>query len=310
MELIRGIHNIRQQHHGCALTIGNFDGVHLGHQHVLEKLLEQARLRKLPATVMVFEPQPLEVFAKQQAPARLTRFREKYQALKALGVDRMLCVNFNPQFAEQTADYFIEDLLVKGLGVEYLAVGDDFRFGRGRSGDFAALQQAGERFGFTVTNSHSFCVEQRRVSSTAIRELLAHGHFEDAKQMLGRAFHFSGRVVHGQKLGRQLGFATANLRLDRKVPPLTGVYAVNAELPDGRTFPGVANVGKRPTAGGEQLLLETHLFGFSENLYGQFLRVEPQLKLRDEVKFPSLEALKAQVELDIKQAKSFYDLAE
>ncbi|UPW17763.1 bifunctional riboflavin kinase/FAD synthetase [Agarivorans sp. TSD2052] len=312
MELIRGIRNIKARHYGCALSIGNFDGVHLGHQQVIKSLVEQARQRGLPAVVMIFEPQPLEVFAKHQAPARISRFRDKYQQLKSLGVDRLLVVRFNDQFAQQSADYFVRQLLVELLGIKYLAVGDDFHFGKGREGNFASLQAVKERYGFELTATDSFCMNQSRVSSTLLRQYLADADFNTVAQLLGRKFAFSGKVIHGQKLGRQLGFATANLKVARNVCPIHGVFAIKAYVqgqPEHR-FSGIANIGWRPTAAGKDLLVEAHLFEFDANLYGQRLVVEPQLKIRDEQKFDSLDALKAQVNLDIKRAKAYYGLAE
>ncbi|WP_221074583.1 bifunctional riboflavin kinase/FAD synthetase [Agarivorans aestuarii] len=312
MELIRGIRNIKARHYGCALSIGNFDGVHLGHQQVIKRLVDQARQRSLPAVVMIFEPQPLEVFAKDKAPARISRFRDKYQQLKSLGVDRLLVVRFSHEFAQQSADYFVRQLLVELLGVKYLAVGDDFHFGKGREGNFASLQAAKKQYGFELTATDSFCLNQQRVSSTLLRQHLAEADFSTVAQLLGRKFSFNGKVIHGQKLGRQLGFATANLKVARHVCPLHGVFAVKAYIQDqpGHRFSGIANIGWRPTAAGKDLLVEAHLFEFDANLYGQRLVVEPQLKIRDEQKFDSLDALKAQVNLDIKRAKAYYGLAE
>ncbi|GDY27789.1 MULTISPECIES: bifunctional riboflavin kinase/FAD synthetase [unclassified Agarivorans] len=312
MELIRGIRNIKARHYGCALSIGNFDGVHLGHQQVIKRLVEQARQRGLPAAVMIFEPQPLEIFAKDKAPARISRFRDKYQQLKSLGVDRLLVVRFNQAFAQQSADYFVRQLLVELLGIKYLAVGDDFHFGKGREGNFASLQAAKQQYGFELTSTDSFCMNQQRVSSTLLRQHLADSDFNTVGQLLGRKFSFSGKVIHGQKLGRQLGFATANLKVARHVCPIHGVFAVKVYVhgqPEHR-FSGIANIGWRPTAAGKDLLVEAHLFEFDANLYGQRLVVEPQLKIRDEQKFDSLDALKAQVNLDIKRAKAYYGLAE
>lgn len=228
MELIRGIHNIKAHHSGCVLTIGNFDGVHLGHQAVLRQVSEQAAKLGLPATVMTFEPQPLELFAKEKAPARLTRLRDKFVQLSKLNIERLLCVNFNKRFANQTPDEFISDLLVKRLGVKFLVVGDDFCFGKGRKGNFKMLKEAGEKHGFEVVSTQSFCLEQLRVSSTAIREALASDELNSAAEMLGRDYSISGRVSHGRKLGRTIGFPTANIPLKRCVSPVSGVYVVEA----------------------------------------------------------------------------------
>ncbi|UTV27275.1 bifunctional riboflavin kinase/FAD synthetase [Photobacterium atrarenae] len=303
MELIRGIHNIKPEHHGCVLTIGNFDGVHLGHQAVLGQVLAKARALSLPATVMSFEPQPMELFAAEKAPARLTRFRDKYLQLKQVGVERLLCVNFNSRFANMSAQDFVRRLLVKQLGVKFLVVGDDFRFGQGRRGDFATLVAAGKEFGFTVVSTHSFCVSAQRVSSTAIREALANDDLPLAESLLGRPYSISGRVSHGRKLGRTIGFPTANVPLKRRVSPVSGVYAVEVYGVNGEPVSGVANVGRRPTVNGVRQQLEVHLFDFQSDLYGHQIEVVLHHKLRDEIKFESFDALKAQIERDAQTAR-------
>ncbi|MBG0761097.1 bifunctional riboflavin kinase/FAD synthetase [Vibrio cidicii] len=303
MELIRGIHNIRSQHRGCVLTIGNFDGVHLGHQQVLRQVSLQARAMSLPSVVMTFEPQPMELFAKEKAPARLTRLRDKFVQLGKLGLDRLLCVNFNRHFAALDAEAFIRDLLVERLGVKFLVVGDDFCFGKARQGNFAMLQAAGEKYGFTVVNTQSFCLEQLRVSSTAIREALADDDLPAAAQMLGRDYSISGRVSHGRKLGRTIGFPTANIPLKRCVSPVSGVYVVQALGLAQNAIGGVANIGQRPTVNGVRQQLEVHLFDFQANLYGKQLEVVLLHKLRDEKKFESFDALKQQIELDAEAAR-------
>ncbi|MBG0756896.1 bifunctional riboflavin kinase/FAD synthetase [Vibrio cidicii] len=303
MELIRGIHNIRSQHRGCVLTIGNFDGVHLGHQQVLRQVSLQARAMSLPSVVMTFEPQPMELFAKEKAPARLTRLRDKFVQLGKLGLDRLLCVNFNRHFAALDAEAFIRDLLVERLGVKFLVVGDDFCFGKARQGNFAMLQAAGEKYGFTVVNTQSFCLEQFRVSSTAIREALADDDLPAAAQMLGRDYSISGRVSHGRKLGRTIGFPTANIPLKRCVSPVSGVYVVQALGLAQNAIGGVANIGQRPTVNGVRQQLEVHLFDFQANLYGKQLEVVLLHKLRDEKKFESFDALKQQIELDAEAAR-------
>ncbi|KJY83706.1 FMN adenylyltransferase [Vibrio galatheae] len=303
MELIRGIHNIKSHHKGCVLTIGNFDGVHLGHQEVLRQVSEQAELLGLPSTVMTFDPQPLELFAKDKAPARLTRLRDKFVQLSKLNIERLLCVNFNHQFANQSADEFISDLLVKRLGVKFLVVGDDFCFGRGRTGNFAMLQQAGQKYGFTVVSTQSFCLQQLRVSSTAIREALAQDNLALAAEMLGRDYSISGRVSHGRKLGRTIGFPTANIPLKRCVSPVSGVYTVQALGLGDEPVGGVANIGNRPTVNGVRQQLEVHLFDFKANLYGKQLEIVLLDKIRDEHKFESFEALKQQIELDAEAAR-------
>ncbi|MCG9574642.1 bifunctional riboflavin kinase/FAD synthetase [Vibrio tubiashii] len=303
MELIRGIHNIKPHHQGCVLTIGNFDGVHLGHQEVLRQVSEQAKQLSLPSIVMTFDPQPLELFAKDKAPARLTRLRDKFVQLSKLNIERLLCVNFNHQFANQSADEFISDLLVKRLGVKFLVVGDDFCFGRGRKGNFAMLQEAGRKYGFEVVSTQSFCLQQLRVSSTAIREALAQDKLEQAAEMLGRDYSISGRVSHGRKLGRTIGFPTANIPLKRCVSPVSGVYTVQALGLGEEPVGGVANIGNRPTVNGVRQQLEVHLFDFKANLYGKQLEIVLLDKIRDEHKFESFEALKQQIELDAEAAR-------
>ncbi len=305
MELIRGRHNIQSRHHGCVLTIGNFDGVHLGHQQVLKQVSEQAKRLGLPSTAMTFEPQPLELFAKEKAPARLTRLRDKYVQLSKLGIERLLCINFNAHFANLSADHFIRDLLVKRLGVKFLVVGDDFCFGKGREGNFAMLEQAGKKYGFEVVSTHSFCLEQLRVSSTAIRDALACDKLDEAAKMLGRHYSISGRVSHGRKLGRTIGFPTANIPLKRRVSPVSGVYVVQVLGLGDKPLGGVANIGNRPTVNGVRQQLEVHLFDVQANLYGKQLEIELLHKLRDEEKFASFEALKQQIELDAEAARAW-----
>ncbi|MGL5289270.1 MAG: bifunctional riboflavin kinase/FAD synthetase, partial [Aeromonas sp.] len=256
-----------------------------------------------------FEPQPLELFAGSAAPARLTRLREKYEALQGLDIDRLLCVHFNQHFAKQSASTFIEQLLVEKLGVRYLVVGDDFRFGKGREGDFQLLVQAGKRFGFEVISTQSFQLARLRVSSTLVREVLKAGRMAEVELMLGRPYTISGRVAHGDKLGRTIGFPTANLALKRQVIPVGGVFAVEV-ICSGKTFPGVANVGVRPTVSGTQARLEVHLFDFSGDLYGQQVKVLLRHKLREEQKFASFSALKEQIERDALAARAWFGLPQ
>jgi riboflavin kinase/FMN adenylyltransferase len=286
-----------------VLTIGNFDGVHLGHQRVLEQVKKKAMLLGLPAVVMTFEPQPMELFAKDKAPARLTRLRDKFELLEAMHLDRLLCVNFNRRFASMSPESFIKDLLVNKLGVKFLVIGDDFRFGKGREGNFDMLKKAGEEFGFEVVNTASFCVEDTRVSSTAIRQALASDHLDESAEMLGRHYTLSGRVAHGQKLARDFGFPTANISLKRYVSPVRGVYAVQVYGVDSQPLPGIANVGKKPTVAGITPDLEVHIFDFEGNLYGKQIEVALLHKIRDEKKFESLELLKQQIELDADVAR-------
>ena len=302
MQLVRGIHNIQPEDHGCVLTIGNFDGVHKGHQRVIEALVARAKALNCTAAVLVFEPQPQELFAADKAPARLCRLRDKYALLEKLGVERLICVNFTRKFASQSAKQFIEHLLVEKLGIKHLIVGDDFHFGKNRLGDFAMLSEAGEEFGFAVTDTASCKMADCRVSSTAIRHALEQDNLTDVENMLGRPYSIIGKVFHGDKRGRQLGFPTANVLLKRRKSPLDGVFAVVVKTNNG-IFNGVANIGSRPTINGLRQQLEVHIFNFDDDLYGQCIEVIIKKKLRQVMKFDSLEALTAQIKLDSEQAK-------
>ncbi|MEI6895669.1 MAG: bifunctional riboflavin kinase/FAD synthetase [Colwellia sp.] len=302
MQLIRGIHNIQLEDHGCVLTIGNFDGVHLGHQQVILALVNKAKALKCMAAVLVFEPQPQEFFSPETAPARLCRLRDKYKFIASLGVDRLICVNFNTQFANLSPQYFIESLLVKKLGIKHLIVGDDFHFGKNRQGNYSMLRKAGEAYGFNVSDTQTYIMADCRISSTVIRQALENDDLVSAKQMLGREYSIMGRVFHGDKRGRQLGFPTANVLLKRRVSPLNGVFAVLVNTHYGQ-FKGVANIGARPTVAGIRKQLEVHLFDFDENLYGQTIEVVIKKKLRSVIKFDSLAALTAQIHQDSEQAK-------
>ena len=306
MELIRGLHNLRPRHHGCVATIGNFDGVHLGHQAVIGQLAEQGQQLGLPTMVVLFEPQSMEFFKPQQAPARLTRFREKLRALSRYSVDWVLYISFNESFAALSAEAFIDQVLVKALGVRYLVVGDDFRFGKNRQGDFALLQARGKQSGFQVVNMHTFNIEGKRVSSTRVRQALAKGDLVSAEKLLGRPYRMCGRVAHGDKIGRTLGIPTANIYLHRKVSPIEGIYVVEVFGLDRQPMPGVASVGTRPTVGGTRSLLEIHLFDFDDDIYGRYINVDFLHKLRDEEKYDSLEMLKQQILIDIEDAKSWF----
>jgi len=302
MQLVRGIHNIQPSDHGCALTIGNFDGVHKGHQRVISALVAKAKTLNCVAAVLVFEPQPQELFSPDKAPARLCRLRDKYALLAELGVQRLICVNFNLKFANQSAEQFIEHLLVEKLGIKHLIVGDDFHFGKNRLGNFAMLSQAGKIFGFEVTDTASCQMANCRVSSTAIREALEQDKLIAVENMLGRPYSIIGKVFHGDKRGRQLGFPTANVLLKRRNPPLDGVFAVKVKTNNG-LFNGVANIGARPTVNGVRQQLEVHIFNFDDDIYGQCIEVIIKKKLRQVMKFDSLAALTAQIKLDSEQAK-------
>lgn len=306
MQLVRGLHNLRPEHRGCVATIGNFDGVHRGHQAILARLRERAVELGVPSCVVIFEPQPREYFAPATAPARLARLRDKVALLAAEGVDRVLCLAFNQRLSKLSAAEFVDTILVDGLGVQHLEVGDDFRFGCDRLGDFEFLQQVGLSKGFTVEAAQTVELDGLRVSSTQVREALARADFAVAERLLGRPFRIRGRVLHGQKLARQLGTPTANIQLKRHRVPLTGVYLVSVEL-DGKAWPGVANIGVRPTVAGDgRAHLEVHLLDFAGDLYGRRLTVEFHHKLREEQRFASLEALKSAIDADIAAARAHW----
>ncbi|WP_048307091.1 bifunctional riboflavin kinase/FAD synthetase [Halomonas sp. PR-M31] len=306
MELIRGLHNLREHHRGSVATIGNFDGVHLGHQAILDQLRDRAADLELPVTVVVFEPQPREFFAGDQAPPRLTRLRDKAQLLAAHGAERIVCLPFNDALRSLTGRQFIDRILIDGLDVRHLVVGDDFRFGCDRSGDFALLTQVGKECGFGIEHTRTFALDGERVSSSRIRTLLASGNFLQAARMLGRPYSYTGRVVADQKLGRTIGVPTANVPLLSGPMALRGVYAVVTRLSGGREFAGVANIGWRPTVGTPRPVLEVNLFDFSGDLYGQIIKVLPCARLRGEQRFDGLDELKHQIQADQAQAKEFF----
>ena len=306
MELIRGLHNLRDGHRGCVATIGNFDGVHRGHQAVIAQLAEKGAELNLPTVVIVFEPQPLEYFRPDLAPARLTRLREKLLALKQYCPDRVLCIEFDRRFADLTHEQFVQKVLVDGLGVRHLVVGDDFHFGKDRKGDFAYLTEAGQQLGFEVVHTDTYIMGEERVSSTRIRVAMQQGNMELAESLLGREYVMSGRVVHGQKLGRELGFPTANIHIHRKASPLQGIFVVTVNGIDAKPLQGVASLGNRPTVDGTKTILEVFLFDFNRDIYGRHVDVRFLHKLRDEEKYDDLETLKIQIQKDVDNAKAYF----
>ncbi len=307
MELIRGLHNLRPRHRGCVATIGNFDGVHRGHQAVLDQLRRHAARLQVPACVICFEPTPQEYFLGEAAPARLSRLREKLAAFKQHDIDRVLCLQFGVALAAMEPDDFIARIIVDGLGVRHLVVGDDFRFGRERRGDFALLARRGEQVGFPVEKTTTFIEDGQRVSSTRVREALAVAAFDQAAQLIGARYRICGRVAPGDRRGRSLGFPTANVYLHRSTTPLSGVFAVKLHGVERYPLPGVANLGVRPTVCGRRRMLEVHLFDFNRSIYGVHVEVEFYRKLRDEKKFESLETLRQQIGLDVLAAREYFD---
>ena len=306
MHLIRGLHNVRPQHRNSVTTIGTFDGIHHGHQMLISHVIAKSRELDRPSLVVTFEPQPREYFRGNVVPARLTRFREKISILQGLGIDHLLCIPFNESTSSTPAKVVIEDFLVRILDVEYLVVGDDFRFGQNAEGDYNMLKEAGDRFGFGVTHLGTMVFEYGRVSSSRIREALAVGNFDLAEKLLGRKYFMMGTVVVGQRLGRTLGTPTANIRLQRYRSALEGIFAVSVSGLD-RIYHGSAYVGSRPTVEGTEPLLEVHLFDFDQDIYGKKITVTFHHKLRDDVKFETVDLLKDQIQQDLIQTRRWFD---
>ena len=290
-----------------ALTIGNFDGVHRGHAVILARLVEQARSRALASCVLTFEPHPREVFAPKAAPTRLTSLREKLELLAAQGIERVHVMRFTRAFATLGAEAFVDQVLARTLRTRRILIGDDFRFGARRAGGIDLLRALGPGAGFEVEAMHTVEHDGNRVSSSVVRAELVAGNLHAAEHLLGRPYSISGRVVHGNKLGRELGYATANVQLRHNRPPLMGIFAVRAHINGGAPLPGVASLGVRPTVKSDgQAVLEVHLFDFAKDLYRHHMRVEFLHKIRDEAKFSGLEALKAQIARDCEEAKNFF----
>jgi riboflavin kinase/FMN adenylyltransferase len=309
MQIFRGVPRPAQRL-PSALTVGNFDGVHRGHQALLARLTAAARTRGLVSAVMTFEPHPREFFAPQAAPARVSSLRDKLQALQAAGIDRVYVQHFNQRFASLSATDFVERILIDGCAVRWLLVGDDFRFGARRAGDNALLQQYAARGSFELEQMPTFDDGGERISSTAVRAALAAGDLPRAERLLGRPYAISGHVQHGRKLGRSLGFPTLNLRIAHAHPALRGVYAVSVHGLGSAARPGVASVGLRPTVDSEgHWLLEVHLFDFASDVYGALVRVEFVKKLRDEEKYDTLDDLAAAIRHDAEQARALFGRA-
>lgn len=308
MELIRGLHNLEPRHRGCAVTIGNFDGMHLGHQALIERLRTTARTLGVPATAVIFEPTPREFFTPQAAPPRVAGFRGKIRALERAGLDRVLCLRFEARLARWTPEEFVTRVLLQGLGTRAVVVGEDFRFGHRRAGDLALLRELGTRHGFAVEGLSGVMVGGQRCSSTALRAALAEPDLARVEALLGRRYRMFGRVRRGLQLGRRLGMPTANL-VARHAPALAhGVYAVRAywhARPEG--VAGVASLGVRPTLGLSTCLLETHLFEEPGVLYGVELEIEFWRHLRPQRRFESLDALAAQMQADAAAARAFFE---
>lgn len=306
LKLIRGLINIPANFPGCVATIGNFDGMHLGHQTLIRQTLQQAQQRNLPSVLITFEPQPNEFFTQKNSPARLMCLREKWRLLQSFSLDYLLCLHFDQKVADLSPTDFIQKILVQKLKVVHVVVGDDFHFGNHRSGDIETLQQEGQRWNFTAQGMEAYKINHKRVSSSDIRLALKSGNTAQARTFLGRSYCIYGRVAHGQKRGRMIGFPTANLFLHRKVVAVDGVYAVKIQGITTGDLYGVANVGTRPTVDGTHSLLEVHIFDFNHDIYGQYISVEFVKKLRDEKRYESFELLKQQILKDADDARSYF----
>ena len=305
MQIFRGLYSPNTQ--PVAITVGNFDGVHLGHQALLNDLRKAARTHGLQTAVVIFEPHPREFFTPEQAPARLTSLREKLQFFATLGIDRVHVCRFNAHFAQMSAVDFINVLHDKLLA-EFVLIGDDFRFGKGRSGDFALLEKIAAVRGFTVQAVHSVLHDGVRISSTAIRAALYAGQLRTAQRYLGRHYSMSGRVVRGDQVGRKLGFPTANIQVRHPRLPLSGIYVAQVHGEGLGVLQGAASMGVRPTVQRDaRPTLEVHLFEFDQQIYGKHLRVEFLQKLRDEEKYPDLATLTRHIALDVEHAKKWFE---
>lgn len=306
MQLVRCLQDLKKIQSGSIVTIGNFDGLHLGHQVILEHVKVQAKKLSVPSVVIIFEPQPKEFFVPDAATIRLTRLREKLELFRDNTIDFVLCLHFNQSFSKLTAEDFIKKILVDALHVKHIEVGDDFVFGAQRVGSFAMLEEAGKQFGFSVKDAKTVFLDGERISSTRVRNALLADDLDLVERLLGRPFQLSGRVIHGQQLARKLGCPTANIQLKRKQAPLKGVFVVSCEL-DGKVYCGVANIGIRPTVKGDgKPHLEVHLLDFSGDLYKRHIRVTFHQKLRDEKKFNSLDELKAAIDNDVTNARAYW----
>lgn len=311
MRVFRGLPNAESRR-PCALTIGNFDGVHRGHRALLEQLSAAAKRLRVETAVMTFEPHPREYFAQlagdeSRAPRRIANLRDKLQALADCGVDRVIVEHFNASFAAQPAERFIKEILVDGLHVKWLIVGDDFRFGAKRMGDLAMLQSAGQQFGFEVVALPTVTHDATRISSSAVRAALFEGDFDRTRELLGHPYAISGHVQHGRKLGRTIGFPTLNLKIAHRRPALSGIFVVQVHGLAEHPLPAVASLGVRPTVEDNgRVLLEVHLFDFSGDCYGKLLRVEFLKKLRDEEKYDDLQTLTQAIDNDARNARAFF----
>lgn len=307
-KLIRSPYNVKPQSQGGVVTIGNFDGVHLGHQKLVGAAIEKAKALSVPSTVITFEPHPFEFFGREHLTIpRITRLREKFTFLAECGVDNVLIIPFNQKLAELSASDFVTSILHQALRIKHIVIGDDFHFGYKRQGDKALLETMGAQLGFTVEAITPVILDGERISSTRVRNALMKGDLVYAENLLGRSYSMLGRVRHGDARGREFGFPTANIYLHRKLTPVKGVYTVYMHGISGSPLPGVANIGTRPTIDGTRSLLEVHLLDFNQDLYGRYVRVEFCEKLRDEARYPNIELLKQQIARDVAAARDYFE---
>lgn len=314
MKVIRGIPPVANWT-PCALTIGNFDGVHRGHQALLKKLVATAKAQDLQSCVMTFEPHPIEYFAPEKAPSRILSLRDKLEALAKVGIDQVLVVHFNQHFANLSPEEFVKTILVQGLQVKSILIGDDFHYGAKRAGNFSSLQEAGKAEGFSVERMDTLMESNERISSSAIRTALEQGHLEKARQLLGRPYMLSGHVLHGQKLGRSLGFPTLNIslanKLHRRKPAAQGIFIAQVHGLSDNPLPAVASLGQRPTVDDSgRYLLEVHIFNFNQSVYGKLVQIELIEKIRDEEKYNDLEALQNAIWQDALAAKNYFEITD
>ena len=302
MQLIRGLQNLKEQP-GCVLTIGNFDGIHAGHQKIIRSLVTRAKSLGLPSVVISFSVPPESFFGRPKA--RLSSFRDKHLFLESLGVEKHLLIRFNKDFSQMSAQSFVEDVLLAKLKMRCCFIGDDFRFGKDRQGDYSMLENMAKTCDFVAQKVNRVTVNGKRVSSSEIRELLRQGEFSMAEELLGRPFAIGGRIMHGEKRGRTIGFPTINISIGRKLSPVLGVFAVLIEL-NKKTYQGVCNVGKRPTIGGEKTLLEVNIFDFDKNVYGEHAKVLFRHRIREEMKFESVQQLQSQIASDANIARRYF----
>ena len=305
MEFIYGLNNLRRQRKNCAATIGNFDGIHLGHQLILEQLKQTAERYNLISSVLIFEPQPMEYFNLDAAPSRLTRLREKLQQFSYYNIDRVVCLKFNQSLADLSPLEFVDNILLQGLAAKKIVVGDDFRFARNREGNYRYLLEISKEKNFDVYTTDSHVVDGIRVSSTLIRNSLAKGEITKANHYLGRPYTISGRVVHGDSRGKKLGFPTINIELHRNFPAVSGIFAGYVCGVGDKKLGAVVYIGSRPVYKGKRVILEAHILEFDRELYGRYIQVELVSKLRNDGHITSEKELIEQIKKDIKETQRY-----